>query len=199
MLQIKHVTKKIKGNIILDDISLTLEKGKIYGLTGTNGCGKTMLLRLICSLILPTSGEIIRDPGLTYGVIIETPGFLFHESAEENLNYLASINKKIGKAEVGEALKAVGLYEKRKTKVKKFSLGMVQKLGIAQAIMEKPQLLLLDEPFNALDKGSVQQVIKLLLELQRQGTSMVIAAHNIDFIEEHCDEILQMENGKLLA
>lgn len=199
MLQIKHVTKKIKGNIILDDINLTLEKGKIYGLTGTNGCGKTMLLRLICSLILPTSGEIIRDPGLTYGVIIETPGFLFHESAEENLNYLASINKKIGKAVVGEALKAVGLYEKRKTKVKKFSLGMVQKLGIAQAIMEKPQLLLLDEPFNALDKGSVQQVIKLLLELQRQGTSMVIAAHNIDFIEEHCDEILQMENGKLLA
>lgn len=190
-------SKNIKGKVILNNINLKIEKGKIYGLQGANGAGKTMLLRLICDLIKPTSGEVRIKRGATFGVVIENLGFLFNETAYNNLKYLANINKKIGDAEIESVLEKVGLADNKNTKVKKFSLGMLQKLGIAQAIMENPDILLLDEPFNALDSKSIEAVKALLLDLRNNGTAIVIAAHNLDLVIEDCNTIFVKEDGYL--
>ena len=179
IIKLQEVSKKISKRIILDKITLEFQKGNIYGLIGNNGSGKTMLLRLICDLVKPSSGEISRTKGITYGVIIENPGFLYEETALFNLEYLASINNKIGKDRIMEVLKYFKLEKYKDVKVKKYSLGMQQKLGLAQAIMEYPDVLLLDEPFNALDDESYQDTKKILLDLRdNYNTTIIIATYD---------------------
>lgn len=197
MVELINASKTIKGKPILNEINFKIEKGKMYGLEGHNGSGKTMLLRLCCDLIKPTSGTVRIDKGTTFGVIIENPGFLFNESAYSNLKYLADINKKIDKNEIINVIKQVGLEGSEKTKVKKFSLGMLQKLGIAQAIMETPDILLLDEPFNALDDKSIDNIKDILIKMRNNGTAVVIVSHTLDIIRNDCDELYNMTDGNL--
>lgn len=197
MIECVDVNKKIKGRLVLNHINFKVEEGSFYGLSGTNGSGKTMLLRLLCGLIQPTSGKVLIERPLSYGVIIETPGFLYNETGFHNLRYLAEINHKIGDKEILECLEKVGLAEKKDVKVSKYSLGMVQKLAIAQAVMEKPDILLLDEPFNALDDGSVVTVKQLLKELNQQGMTVLIAGHNLSMFSDLCHSVFKMEEGVL--
>ncbi len=197
MVKIKNASKKIKGKMILENITFQTEPGKMYGIEGPNGSGKTMFLRLCCDLIRPSSGEVVIDKETTFGVLIETPGFMFQETAYANLKYLADIRKKIGKPEINEILEKVGLVDSSNIKVKKFSLGMLQKLGIAQAIMENPDVLLLDEPFNALDETSCETVKQLLLEQKKRGASIVVVSHALDYVREYCDSTYKITNGHL--
>lgn len=197
MVELLGAGKRIKGKQILSDINLTLEKGKLYGLEGANGSGKTMLLRMMCGLIKPSEGQVRISKNTTFGVLIETPGFIFNESAYSNLKYLADINKTIGKAEIENILKRIGLYESRDVKTKKFSLGMLQKLSIVQAVMENPDVILLDEPFNALDEESIEIVKEMIIEQKEKGASIVIASHTLDYLREQCDAVYKMTDGKL--
>ncbi|MGI6745944.1 MAG: ABC transporter ATP-binding protein [Acutalibacteraceae bacterium] len=197
MVEIKNATKIIRGKTVLKDIDFAPQAGKIYGLEGHNGSGKTMLLRLCCNLIKPTSGEVVIDKGTTFGALIETPGFMFNETAYDNLKYLAEINKKIGKDKINEILNRVGLADRKNIKTKKYSLGMLQKLGIAQAVMEDPDVLLLDEPFNTLDGESCKTVKDLIIEQKARGAAVVIVSHKLDCIRDECDFIHQMTDGIL--
>ncbi|MGI6744665.1 MAG: putative ABC transporter ATP-binding protein YxlF [Firmicutes bacterium ADurb.Bin300] len=197
MVEVINASKTLCGKQVLKDVNFKMEKGVIYGLEGVNGSGKTMLLRLLCGLILPTSGKVMVDPGTTFGVLIETPGFMFNQTAYANLKFLAELNHKIGDKEINNILKRVGLYEERNTKVKKYSLGMLQKLGIAQAVMESPDILLLDEPLNALDEKSVKDAERLLLEINEKGTAILIVSHTLDILREQCHKLYKMENGEL--
>lgn len=198
MIQLLNITKRIKGKMVLDDISLTLENGKMYLLSGHNGCGKTMLLRMVCGLIQPTQGEIKNSENYSYGVMIETPSFLENETALFNMKYLAAINKKINEEKINESLKMVNLLKKKNDKVKTFSLGMKQRLGICQAIMEEPDVLLLDEPFNALDEKSYQEIFGILKKEAEKGKLVVIAAHSVEEkYKSQFDSIICMNDGKI--
>lgn len=196
MIKFKNVSKILKNETVIDDISFTFEKGKTYLLKGHNGSGKTMLLRLICGLITPTTGLISKSEH-SYGVIIENPTFVETETARQNLNFLASIQKKINMEQIEEALKKVNLHQFADKKVKKFSLGMKQRLAFCQAIMEDPDVLVLDEPFNALDEENFHLMIETIQQL-RKDKLIIIAAHGFDN-EKHqiFDEILTLENGAL--
>ena len=197
MIKLVNVTKEIKGHKVLKNISLNFEKGKIYLLKGHNGCGKTMLLRLLCNLISPTNGTI-ENSNHSYGVIIENPTFIEHASARTNLNILASLKKVIGKKEIDENLKRYNLYEHAEKKVSKYSLGMKQRLAICQATMENPQVLLLDEPFNALDEKNLDIVVSYLKEIKKDKL-IVIAAHGIDgSLEALFDEVILMNDGNII-
>ena len=163
-IEVKDISKKLHGNMILKNVSLTMEPGKIYGFRGRNGSGKTMLFRAICGLMRTDRGEITIDGKRigseisfppSVGILIENPAFLEHYTAFENLSMIASINNIVGKERIREVIETVGLNPDDARKVKRFSLGMKQRLGIAQAILEKPELLLLDEPTNALDREGV--------------------------------------------
>lgn len=196
MIYINNYTKRIHDKIILNNICLELEEGKIYGIVGKNGSGKTMFLRAICGLIKPTSGEIVLPLNTSFGALIETPGFMFDQSALFNLEYLASLNKKATKETIEIFLRFFELYDCRKQKVKKFSLGMQQKLGIIQAIMDDPNIIILDEPFNALDERSVQQVKELLLKINNDNNSTIfLASHDLKAIEEISDHIIMVDSG----
>lgn len=199
MIRIVNACKTIKSKTVLNNINVEFEKGKLYGLEGYNGSGKTMLLRLCCGLIKPTSGEVIIEKNATFGVLIETPGFMFNESAYSNLKYLADINKIIGKQQIDNILKRVGLYESRNIKTKKFSLGMLQKLAIAQAVMEEPDILLLDEPFNALDEQSCKVVKELIIQQRNRGATVVVVSHELDIIRNDCDVLIKMADGELIV
>lgn len=205
VISIKDLCKKINNMYILKDISVDFKKGNIYGIIGRNGSGKTMLFKAICGLINPTSGTInvfnknIKDgtfPDDT-GVIIENPGFLPQYSAFKNLKILASIKNKIDDETIKKYIKLVTLDPDDKRPIKKYSLGMKQKLGIAQALMENPRLLILDEPMNSLDEDSVHLVRKILLNLKSTGITILLASHNKDDIEQLCDCIYTMDVGKL--
>ncbi|SET53129.1 ATP-binding cassette domain-containing protein [[Clostridium] polysaccharolyticum] len=161
MIQLVNISKTISNKEVLKNISLELSDGKMYLLNGHNGCGKSMLLRMICGLIKPTDGKLNCSLDYSYGVIIETPAFMENETAMYNMKYLAAIKNKISKDEIYEALKLVNLYDQRNSKVKTYSLGMRQRLGICQAIMENPDVLLLDEPFNALDEDNYKTVFDI--------------------------------------
>lgn len=197
MVEIINASKTLKGKPVLKNINFKPEKGTIYGLEGHNGSGKTMLLRLLCGLLKPTTGTVNIDKNTSFGVMIETPGFMFSESALNNLKYLADINKKIGEKEIDEVLSRVGLADSKKIKTKKFSLGMLQKLGIAQAIMENPDVLLLDEPFNALDDESCKNVKEIIKEQRDRGAAIVIVSHELNYIREECDCVYKMTDGVL--
>lgn len=206
MIKVNNVSLTIKKTKILKSVSATFEDGKIHGLIGRNGSGKTMLMKCICGFVKPTEGEIFisdakvgRDcdfPKNT-GIIIETPGFIPYYSGYKNLKLLADLNGKIGKEEIRNAMKQVGLNPDLKRHVRKYSLGMRQRLGLAQAIMENPDLLILDEPMNGLDKDGVSDMRKYLLNLKEQGKTILIASHSSEDIEILCDTVCEMDKGVL--
>ena len=207
MIIVKNLSLKIQKDVILSDIDLHIERGKITGLVGRNGCGKTMLMKCITGFVKPTQGEVIFDgkkigeeidfPKNT-GIIIETPAFVPYYSGYKNLMELAMLQKKIGKAEVEEVLKQVGLYEARHKLVRKYSLGMRQRLGIAQALMENPETLILDEPMNGLDNECVALVRDILAALKKQGKTILLVSHNAEDIRVLCDVIYEMDKGKMI-
>ena len=203
-IEIEHVSKKIKDALVLDDVCMTLESGNIYGFQGVNGSGKTMLMRAVSGLMYPTSGTISIDGKVLgknmafpekIGMLIENPAFIDSYTGYDNLKMLASINK--GEVDISRALETVGLNPQDKRKYRKYSLGMKQKLGIAAAIMEKPEILILDEPMNGLDNDGVMEMRKLFINLREEGTMIIIASHNKEDIEVLCDEVFEMEKGKL--
>lgn len=205
-IEIKNISKNIKGNQVLSNLSLSLEKGKIIGFRGKNGSGKTMLFRAICGFIRVDEGEIKIDNKVlgrdmdfpeSLGVVIEYPGLLPGYSGFENLKILADIKGNIGETEIKETIRAVGLDPEDKKRFKKYSLGMKQRLGIAQAIMEKPDLIILDEPTNALDQDGVKLIKDILIDLKKQGKTILVASHDKEEIEYLADEIYYLENGKV--
>lgn len=206
-LEMEQVTKKIKDNIILEQVSLQLEKGKIYGLQGKNGSGKTMLIKAMCGLIFPTSGKVIVDGKIlgetmdfpkSVGALIENPGFINGYTAFHNLKTLAEIQNKIADKEIKSILEEVGLADIGNKKFRHFSLGMKQKLGIAAAIMEEPELILLDEPTNALDEKSVMDLRDILQRRKERGALIVIASHDAEELSLLSDEIFVVEGGKIV-
>lgn len=204
----KNVTKIIKKTKVIDSVSLKFEGGKIYGLSGKNGCGKTMLMRLISGLIYPTTGEIIindkilgRDCSFpeSIGLLIENPAFLTDYTAYENLKMLnGMVGKKLSKEEILDVIESVGLDPKDKRKYYKFSLGMKQRLGIAAAIMGKPEVILLDEPINAIDVDGVSEIRNLIRDLRDEDRVIVIACHDKEEMEYMADEIIYMKDGKIV-
>lgn len=204
MIKIKSLSLTIKKVEILKEINIEFEKGKIHGLIGRNGSGKTMLMKCICGFIKPTTGIIVVD-GKTIGkdcdfpesigIIIETPGFIPYYSGYKNLKLLADLKKKINKDQIKNAMQKVGLDPDLRLHVKKYSLGMRQRLGLAQAIMENPNLLILDEPMNGLDKDGVSDMRKYLIELKEQGKTVLIASHSAEDIELLCDTVHEMDKG----
>ncbi len=205
-ITVKKLTKKFKDVTVLDDISVEFESGKVHGLIGRNGSGKTMLMKCICGIVPYKIGEIrVNDKIIgkdvdipaNVGVIIETPGFLPNYSGYNNLKFLAKINNKIGKDEIKAAIKSVGLNPDDKKQVGKYSLGMRQRLGLAQAIMENPDLLILDEPMNGLDKDGVKDMRQYLLDLKAQGKTILIASHSAEDIDVLCDTVCEMDKGHL--
>ena len=206
IIKVDNVIKKFGSEIALNNVSIEFEKGKIYGIVGRNGSGKTVLFKTIIGFLKPASGRIIvdgkeigRDTDFAdhIGIIIETPGFLSAYSGYKNLEYLASIKNIIGKKEIKESMERVGLDPNSKKKVGTYSLGMRQRLGIAQAIMENPDILILDEPMNGLDNQGVEEVRNILLNLKEEGKSIILASHNKEDIEALCDEVYEMDHGKL--
>jgi len=205
-ISVKDVTREIKGNIILNNINLEFESGKIHCLCGHNGSGKTMLLRAIAGLIRIDQGEISIDHKILHkdmdyppemGLIIETPSFFKYYTGMENLLYLAEIRDKISKQDIIETLKRVGLDPHDQRTVAKYSLGMKQRLAIAQAIMEKPDLILLDEPTNALDQDAIIQFKNIITEEKRRNACIIIATHNQQDIDELFDEKIYLNSGKV--
>ena len=207
-IEVSNVSKKYKDRMLVDDVSFTVEKGKILGIVGLNGSGKTVLLKCICGLMdysggtITVNGKVIGkdcEYPANMGVIIETPGFLPYHSGYKNLEYLASLRKKISKQDIKAVLVKVGLAGEEKKLVAKYSLGMRQRLGIAQAIMENPELLILDEPMNGLDKDGIAEVRKLLLEMKAEGKTMIITSHNEEDIKVLCDKVVEMDKGKMVS
>lgn len=205
-IEIHGLTKRIKGNEVLKGIDLQLEGGKIYGVQGKNGCGKTMLMRSIAGLILPTEGEIVingkklhRDISVpeSIGILIENPSFLGEYSGFENLKMLASINLSLADEEIDELLEQVGLSEQRDKKFGKYSLGMKQRLGVAAAIMGNPEIILLDEPINAIDGEGVEQMRQVILGMRDEGRIIIVACHDKEEMELLADEIIVMVEGEV--
>lgn len=203
-IEIKNVSKSFKGIEVLKDISMTLESGHIYGFIGHNGSGKTVLLKLICAFLDPSTGEILFDgknviknneyPPSTRA-LIERPTFISELSGKENLELLANIQKKIGEKEIEETLEKVGLKEAENKLYYKYSLGMKQKLGIAQVLMENPDVLILDEPFNGLDEESAKNIRNILLEEKQKGKLIILATHIKEDMVVLCDEMYKFNDG----
>jgi ABC-2 type transport system ATP-binding protein len=208
MIKIDNVTKRTKdGTVLIRDINLQVEKGSIVGLVGRNGSGKTVLLKMVCGLMKISEGTIEID-GIEYnsksnkipksiGAIIETPGFLENMSGIKNLEYLAEVRGKIGRREIIGIMDDVGLSYMSKKPVRNYSLGMRQRLAIAQALMENPNVLILDEPFNGLDNDGVRVMRNLLLSYKRRGATILLTSHNEEDIEKLCDKVYEMEAGHL--
>ena len=203
-IEVQNVVKRFRDQVVLKNVSISFEKGKIHGIVGRNGSGKTVLFKCICGLMHPEEGVILvngkrvgRDVDMPedIGAIIEAPGFLPNYSGYKNLRFLANIRRKIGKEEILNVLKTVGLDPESRKHVGKYSLGMRQRLGIAQAIMEDPEILILDEPMNGLDNAGVQDIRALLLE---QGKTILLASHNHEDIAALCDTVHEMDGGVLL-
>ena len=203
-IQVKNLSKEIKGKYILNNINLSFERGKIYGLYGRTGSGKTMLLRALAGLLIPTEGEIDMDGKILHkdmdfpenvGIIIENTSLLPQFDGFTNLKQLGKIRNVATDEDIDNALDTVGLKGETK-KVKAYSLGMRQRLSIAQAIFEKPELLLLDEPTNALDENYINKVREILLKEKDRGAIVIIASHNKDDLRILADEIISMSDGK---
>lgn len=207
MISVKNVSLTINKHQILKDVSLEAGKGEAVGLVGGNGSGKTMLMKCICGFNSMFTGEIevcgqkigkdVEFPGST-GFIIENPGFMPYLSGYENLKLLAGIHKKIGKDEIFEYMELVGLNPRDKKKVRKYSLGMKQRLGLAQALMEDPEVLILDEPFNGLDKQMLEKMRDVLNVERDKGKTILLASHNEKDIEYICDCTYEIDAGKIV-
>ena len=207
MLEIKNLTKTFGTQTVISDISMTLVSGKIYGLVGRNGSGKTMLMKMILGFVSPSSGSIKiegkvlgKDISMPdrIGAIIENPGFLPEYSGFKNLKFLAMIHHKISNEEIRNAMRMVGLDPDSKKHVGKYSLGMRQRLGLAQALMEHPDILLLDEPLSGLDNDGVQEMYQILLKQREEGKLIVVASHSSEDIRVLCDEIFHFDKGKMI-
>lgn len=205
-ISVQHVYKDFGEENVLKDVTHDFEAGKIHGIVGNNGSGKTVLFKCICGFLLPTRGSIFVDYEQVgkdmdfpedMGIIIDTPGFLPALTGFKNLQLLASLRRKIGDKEIRQTIKQVGLDPDMKKHVAKYSLGMRQRLGIAQAIMEDPSLLILDEPFNGLDKQGVRDMRVLIKGLREKGKTILLASHNAGDIDELCDTVCEMEAGVL--
>lgn len=205
-IKIENFTKKIKKTYVLKNINLELSSGNIYGIVGQNGSGKTMLLRAISGLIHPTEGRILINEKQLFkdidfpesiGVIIEKPEFLEHLSGFENLKLLGDIKGTITTERIKEYMYLFSLDPESKQTMKKYSLGMKQKIGIIQAIMEDPDILVLDEPFNALDQETVDVLRKILIDLREKGKLIVVTSHHRDDIEEICNKVIRIDKGKV--
>ncbi len=204
IVEVKNVSKSFKETLALNNVNVNFERGKIHGIIGRNGSGKTVLFKCICGIMNPTSGEIWVDgkkvkPFVSQdmGIILENPGFIGSLSGYKNLRLLADIHKKISDNEIKEALLKVGLDPKMKKHVRKYSLGMRHRLGIAQAIMEKPRLLILDEPMNGLDKQGVAEIRALFKDLNKEGITIILSSHYSEDIDILCDTVCEMDAGKL--
>ena len=204
MVVLDNVSKTFKDKTVLQKTSLTIESGRITGFIGRNGSGKTVLFKLICGLMLPTTGTVTvdgvrvgkdRDFAPDTGVLIETPSFISYESGLRNLRDLAAIRRKIATGDVREAIRLVGLDPDDRKRVGKYSLGMRQRLGIAQAIMERPSLIILDEPMNGLDRSGVEDMRTVFAKLRDEGKTILLASHAAEDIEILCDAVYELENG----
>lgn len=205
-IELQDVSKKIKGVYILQNITADFDSKKIYGLIGENGSGKSMLLRLIAGLIIPEKGEVLYDgkprlkSRISVGLAIDDISFYPDMTGFQNLMSLAEIKKEVGSAEVRDSLIRVGLENASDEKFRKYSLGMKQRLVIAQAIMESPSFLLFDEPTNALDKEGIELIYEIVKEEKKKGTGVIISSHrDDDFLNEYSDQIMRMDNGMLNA
>lgn len=206
VININSATKYIKKALILDNVTLEFHSGRIYGLQGPNGSGKTMLMRLACGLIRPTSGAVYVDGKklgkdmdfpASLGLLIENPAFLPNYTGLKNLELLADIQKRVGTAEVRQAIRDAGLDPDDRRKFRKYSLGMKQRLGIAAAIMERPELILLDEPTNALDESGVAQICGLIRRERERGALILLACHDARILEGLADEVYTVYDGKV--
>lgn len=207
-IEIRNLTKVIKKTKVIDNVDITFEGGKIYGLSGKNGCGKTMLMRLISGLIYPTEGEVVIDGKIlgkdcsfpkSIGLLIENPAFLEEYTAYENLRMLNGVGgNRLDKEEILSLIKSVGLDPHDSRKYYKFSLGMRQRLGIAAAIMGKPDVILLDEPINAIDEDGVSEIRDLIRSLSGEDRIIIIACHDKEEMEYMADEIIYMKDGKIV-
>lgn len=206
VVKVEHAIKKYGSQTVLQDVSLKVEKGSMIGIVGRNGSGKTVLFKSICGFVPLDEGEITVhgkvigkdvDMAQNVGAIIENPGFLPNYSGKKNLQFLAKIQNRIGEKEIVQAIRQVGLDPDSKKGVGKYSLGMRQRLGFAQAIMENPDILILDEPMNGLDKHGVEEMRNLLLTLREKGKTILIASHNPLDIDVLCSRVYEMDEGIL--
>ncbi|MGB8455955.1 MAG: ABC transporter ATP-binding protein [Anaerocolumna sp.] len=206
IITVTNVSKHFKEGTALKDVTIAFEKGKIHGIIGRNGSGKTVLFKCICGFLPPSAGEIVvdgkrigKDTDIpdNVGIIIEEPSFLPNYSGYGNLRLLASINHKIKKGAIRAAITKVGLEPDSKKHVRKYSMGMRQRLGIAQAIMEDPEILIFDEPMNGLDHAGVKEIRDILKGLRDAGKTIILASHNSDDIQELCDTVCEMDAGIL--
>ena len=206
IIEVKNVYKSFKNIEVLHDVSLQVDAGSICGIIGRNGSGKTVLFKCICGFLQTDRGEIQvegkavgKDKSTlsNLGIIIESPGFLRHYSGYKNLEFLMGLNGKADREKINAVLDLVGLAEQKNKKVGKYSMGMRQRLGIAQAIMEEQNILILDEPMNGLDNQGVEDIRKLLLKLKEKGTAILLASHNQEDIRQLCDFVYEMDSGRI--
>ena len=206
IIEVINVYKSFKNIEVLHDVSLQVDAGSICGIIGRNGSGKTVLFKCICGFLQTDRGEIQiegkavgKDKSTlsNLGIIIESPGFLRHYSGYKNLEFLMGLNGKADREKINAVLDLVGLAEQKNKKVGKYSMGMRQRLGIAQAIMEEQNILILDEPMNGLDNQGVEDIRKLLLKLKEKGTAILLASHNQEDIRQLCDFVYEMDSGRI--
>lgn len=207
-VELKNVSKRLNDVTVLEDISLTLESGTIYGLKGKNGCGKTMLMRMMAGLIYPTSGTVSIDGEILHkdiatprsiGVLIENPAFLPGYTGQRNLELLAGLTGKADRIQIAKTMNRVGLDPDDKRTYRKYSLGMKQRLGIACTLMECPDLILLDEPINAIDEKGVPKIWEALQEEKQRGALIVLACHDTEELTSLADQIITIEEGKICS
>lgn len=205
-VELKNVSKRLNDVTVLEDISLTLESGTIYVLKGKNGCGKTMLMRMMAGLIYPTSGTVSIDGEILHkdiatprsiGILIENPAFLPGYTGQRNLELLAGLTGKADRTQIAKTMNRVGLDPSDKRTYRKYSLGMKQRLGIACALMECPDLILLDEPINAIDEKGVPKIWEALQEEKQRGALIVLACHDTEELTSLADQIITIEEGKI--
>ena len=204
IIEIDNISKEFSGDIVLHPVSISFEKGKIYGIIGRNGSGKTVLLKIISGFLRPTTGTVTIN-GISLGkknefpkntgILIEKPGFLPYKNGFQNVKYLSQIQKLINDEEIYKVLEQTGLTSAAKKLVGKYSMGMKQRLGIAQAIMENPEILILDEPMNGLDDQGASQMRKLFLQLRNEGKTILLASHMQEDIHELCDKVYRIDAG----
>lgn len=206
VIDVSNVSKRFEEATVLRNLNIQFQEGKIYGIVGRNGSGKTVLFKIIAGFLKPSDGQVKvygkevgkdKDFSDEIGIIIENSGFLRGYTGYQNLKYLAGIRKIIGKQEIRDSMEKVGLDPDSRKKVGKYSMGMKQRLAVAQAIMEDPQILLLDEPMNGLDNQGVEDVREILLQLKEKGKTIILASHNREDIEVLCDEVYEMNQGRM--
>lgn len=205
LIEINNLTKKFNDKLILEDINLSFEEGNIYGIIGENGSGKSVFLKVLTGLTNTSLGEI-KYYGKTLkkgefpksiGILLDSPGLLPQYSAMKNLSLISSIKKKINKIDIKEILSLVGIEQIDNTPIKKYSLGMKQKVGIAQALMENPKIIILDEPMNGLDENSITNIRNILIKLKSQDKLIILTSHNKDDIEILCDHVYKIKNKQI--